>query len=100
MKTSLTADICTIKNCSGRLQTAEELLKHGICADFVPGKFDGRYLAEELLQSGKISPEDKVVIFRAKDGTQAIVDIFENNNIHYTDISVYETKCIEMRELT
>jgi len=52
------------------------------------------------LQSGKISPEDKVVIFRAKDGTQAIVDIFENNNIHYTDISVYETKCIEMRELT
>jgi len=40
-------------------QTAEELLKHGICADFVPGKFDGRYLAEELLQSGKISPEDK-----------------------------------------
>lgn len=76
-------------------QTAEELLKHGICADFVPGKFDGRHLAEELLQSSKISPEDKVVIFRAKDGTQAIVDIFENNNIHYTDISVYETKCIE-----
>lgn len=76
-------------------QTAEELLKHGICADFVPSKFDGKHLAEELLRSGKISKQDKTVIFRAKDGTRTIVDILENNNIHYTDIPVYEIKCIE-----
>jgi len=51
MKTSLTADICTIKNCSGRLPDRRRTVKTGICADFVPGKFDGRYLAEELLQA-------------------------------------------------
>ncbi|HOM01600.1 MAG TPA: uroporphyrinogen-III C-methyltransferase [Acetivibrio sp.] len=76
-------------------QTAEELLKHGICADFVPSKFDGKHLANELLRSGKITSKDKVVVFRAKDGTKELVEIFESSNISYTDVPAYTTKYIK-----
>lgn len=76
-------------------QTAEELLKHGIRADFVPSKFDGKHLAKELLRSGKITSKDKVIIFRAKDGTRELIDIFKNNNISCTNVSIYATGYIK-----
>ncbi|HHV29799.1 MAG TPA: uroporphyrinogen-III C-methyltransferase [Clostridium sp.] len=76
-------------------QTAEELLKHGIRADFVPSKFDGKHLAQELLDSGKITSKDKVIVFRAKNGAKELVDIFEKSNISYTDVPAYATRYIK-----
>jgi len=44
MKTSLTADICTIKNCSGRLPDRRRTVKTRNMRRLCSRKFDGRYL--------------------------------------------------------
>jgi len=80
-------------------QTAEELLKHGIYADFVPSIFDSRHLGEELIKRNKITSKDKIILFRAKDGTQELIDILENNHISYTDVPVYKTVYIKNEKI-
>lgn len=69
--------------------TKESLANRGIVADFMPSKFSGAYLATELVS--RLKSSDKLVLFRAKESNNDIVDILKENNISYDDVALYKT---------
>ena len=75
-------------------ETEAELRKQGIRADFVPSVFDGTHLASELIESG-MTAGGKVGLFRAKAGSEEIMEIFTKNNVPFDDIAVYETLSVK-----
>ncbi len=70
-------------------QTAEELIKYGIFADYVPDIFDGEHLGNGIYES--TSPEDKILILRARNGNQELVEILREGNRTVADIPMYDT---------
>jgi len=80
-------------------ETASELLKYGIRADFIPSVFDAEHLATELLNSGQISSKDQVGVFRAKIGTEDLVRILRDNNVEVSDVAVYETNYVKNHKI-
>lgn len=69
--------------------TQKPFSNYSIVPDFMPEKFNVRELAEGLVK--KIKNNDKVVVFRAKEGSLDLNEVFEENNVKYEDIPVYET---------
>lgn len=72
-------------------ETAAELLQYGIKADFIPSVFDGVHLAKELLASGKLHQTDRAILYRAKIGTEELVEILQDAGVQVTDVPVYDT---------
>ncbi len=70
-------------------ETAKAIEKFGIKPDIVPKTFDCAHLAELLINYNDIA------LFRAKNGSEELVEILNKNNIAYSDISVYETQYIK-----
>ncbi len=76
--------------------TAESLKKHGYRADFVPGVFTGKALAKDLLPH--LHAQDKLILFRAREAGQEIIDTLEEHHIAYDDVGLYETWIDERRK--
>lgn len=72
-------------------ETAKALEKYGIFADFVPSKFTGKVLAEEMTEKGFCSEKDSVILFRGNMASDEILDVLKSKNINFTEITVYET---------
>lgn len=68
--------------------TAEKLSEYGIYADLIPNNFDSETLTKELLT--KLQKDDKVLICRAKDGSDYLINKLDENNIGYKDFQIYD----------
>ena len=70
--------------------TAEKLLEYGIYADLMPNHFDSETLTEELL--ARLQKNDKILICRAKEGSDFLINKLNENGYEYTDFHIYELK--------
>ena len=68
--------------------TASELMSHGIRADLVPQKHTSEALGELLAERCR---DEKILILRAKEGSRALNDILDQNDIAYDDVPIYQT---------
>lgn len=69
--------------------TDRELQKHGLRADLIPDTYDGAHLGEALCG---VKPAGKVLILRAKWGTEALTEALREGSVSYDDIRCYETR--------
>ncbi len=70
-------------------QTAGELSKYFIEADYVPEVFDGEHLGRGLCE--RMEDAGAVAIIRAEKGNEELVRILEENQKQCLDIPVYKT---------
>lgn len=81
--------------------TAEELLRYGFRADFIPPEYTVSRLAKEIVN--KIKPGEKVLIPRAVQGSRELTEYLETNNINFMEYGIYDVqgklthniKCLE-----
>lgn len=69
--------------------TGRSLQSYGIFADYMPKSYSaealGRLLAEKM-------PKNSIVyLYRAKEGSRKIIEVFEEEKVAYRDIPVYQT---------
>lgn len=76
--------------------TSEKLIEYGIYADFIPSRYDSQTLAKEILQ--ELQPNDKLLICRAENGSDDLINALEKNNYTYTDYKIYTLKENEMKK--
>ena len=70
--------------------TCDELLKHGIKADFVPSSYTGEALGREL--AGLVKKPTEIMILRAAIGNKELTDeLGKNPLISVTDVATYDT---------
>lgn len=70
--------------------TAEKLAEYGIYPDLIPSRFDSGTLTEELLS--KLQEDEKVLICRAKEGSDLLVNKLEIGGYDYKDFQIYELR--------
>ena len=75
--------------------TADALKQHGLKVDYVPEVFDGENLAKGLSEF-KENFNEKILMFRALNGTPEISKIFYDNNINFTEIYLYRTDYVKI----
>lgn len=78
--------------------TRKELLQHGIIADYMPSRYSGEELAKGLLELAEEGFH--ATILRAMEGTKEMVELFKEQGIPYSDISIYETVYNEGKEFS
>ena len=76
--------ICVIGSGSG-----EALNKYGVNADFIPSKFDSKSFLDEILP--KLDKDSKVLMLRAKIGSDVLPKGLKGAGIAFSDIPVYDT---------
>jgi len=76
--------ICVIGSGSG-----EALNKYGVNADFIPSKFDSKSFLDEILP--KLGKDSKVLMLRAKIGSDVLPKGLKSAGIAFSDIPVYDT---------
>lgn len=76
--------ICVIGSGSG-----EALNKYGVNADFIPSKFDSKSFLDEILP--KLDKDSKVLMLRAKIGSDVLLKGLKSAGIAFSDIPVYDT---------
>ena len=69
--------------------TQKELASHGIFADFVPERYYAADLAQGLVKL--VQPGQRVLLPRAKIGSKELTAIFQEHQIDYTDVALYDT---------
>jgi uroporphyrinogen III methyltransferase/synthase len=69
--------------------TEKMLSSFALSADYMPEVYDARHLAEGV--AGLCEPGDKVVSFRAAEGSPAINEALDKKGIELLDIPVYDT---------
>ena len=70
-------------------ETKRTIQKRGIFVDYTPEQYNGRELAKGLLS--QIQKDEKILIARAKTGSEEILEIFTNNGIDFENIALYDT---------
>lgn len=75
--------------------TAAALKEYGLLADFLPSVYDGRHLGEEMAATGFINGDSKVLLLRARIGTQELTEALDAAGVTYVDEPVYETSYVE-----
>ena len=70
--------------------TADKLLEYGIYADFVPSQYDSKTLAEEFTNG--LNENDNILVCRAKNGSDDLINALNTDNIKYTDYKIYDLK--------
>ncbi|WP_349947160.1 uroporphyrinogen-III C-methyltransferase [Lacrimispora sp. BS-2] len=68
--------------------TADELLRHGFSADYIPKKYQVQDLAAGL--KGLISGEDRLLIPRSSGGSKELNEILDEAGASYDDIVLYD----------
>ena len=76
--------ICVIGSGSG-----EALNKYGVNADFIPSKFDSKSFLNEILP--KLDKDSKVLMLRAKIGSDVLPKGLKSAGVAFSDIPVYDT---------
>lgn len=76
--------ICVIGSGSG-----EALNKYGVNADFIPSEFDSKSFLNEILP--KLDKDSKVLMLRAKIGSDVLPKGLKSAGIAFSDIPVYNT---------
>ena len=76
--------ICVIGSGSG-----EALNKYGVNADFIPSKFDSKSFLDEILP--KLDKDSKILMLRAKIGSDVLPKGLKSVGISFSDIPVYDT---------
>lgn len=71
--------------------TAEELLRYGFSADYIPEKFQVRDLAAGL--KNLISREDHLLIPRSSGGSKELNQVLDEAGVSYEDIVLYDVVC-------
>ena len=74
--------------------TAKALKEYGLIADFVPSVYSGQVLGEEMLTSGFVTKESKVLLLRTNLASHDVTDCLEQAEVSYTDIPVYHTELL------
>ncbi len=76
--------------------TADKLLEYGIYADFIPTHYEIKTLANEFLK--ELKADDKILVCRAENGSDDLINALENNNFNYTDYKIYSLKENELKK--
>lgn len=74
-------------------QTAAELKKYGLKADLIPKTYDGKHLGEELTKV--TSEDDNILLVRAENGSDDILNTLNASNRKYDNISNYKSVTID-----
>ena len=69
-------------------ETVRELKKRGINSDYNPEEYNGEALAQGLKQLVKTG--EKLLIARAKDGTEDLTKLLADAGIEFEDLAIYE----------
>lgn len=69
--------------------TKEALWQYGICADYMPPCYTVEELAKELAK--ELVKEDRVLALRAKEASGDIHKIWQEQQVKYEDLGIYET---------
>lgn len=69
--------------------TAKALAQRGIYVDYMPENFCLTSLADGL--AAMVAPGEKVLVLRAREGSEELNRIFDRENICYENVAVYET---------
>ncbi|UWG98189.1 uroporphyrinogen-III C-methyltransferase [Dehalobacter sp. DCM] len=69
--------------------TAKPLTQRGMYADYMPETFNVASLAEGLTKV--LAPGERVLVLRAREGSDDLNQIFDREGIVYDDIPVYDT---------
>lgn len=69
--------------------TSKALFRQGIIADFIPEIYDTEYLARGLV--GKLSNTDRVMIPRARLGSQVLTETLAQSGAELLDLPIYDT---------
>lgn len=80
-------------------KTAKKLREYGINCDFVPSVYDGETLANEMVQQKFMTPQDKVLLLRAKNASKQLTEILKKNKIEYCDQPIYSTDYVKQEEI-
>lgn len=75
--------------------TGNELVKHGIYADFVPSEFTTKVLAEEFVKSA--GKNQRVLIPRAVKGSKFLTDFLKRKKVEFDEIPVYDIEADKTR---
>lgn len=70
-------------------QTAQALQEYGVVADYIPAVFDGEHLGQGVAELSKA--QDKILLLRARIGSERIVEVLEQAGRSVEDIAVYDT---------
>ncbi len=70
-------------------ETKREVLKRGVIVDYVPEEYNGAALAKGLIPH--IKEGEKLLLLRARIGSEDILDIFKESKISFENISIYDT---------
>ena len=82
--------------------TAEQLRKQGFYADLMPQEYYAANLGRALAQ--QMQPGERLLLPRAKMGSQELTDILQQQGIHCTDLPLYDTvytshNCDKVRQM-
>lgn len=77
-------------------KTAAALKEHGFQCDFVPESFSGTNLAKEWIPT--LKQDERVLMLRAKDGSEVLPEKLKEAGIPFADIPLYETWVDERRK--
>jgi uroporphyrinogen III methyltransferase/synthase len=69
--------------------TAEALKKRGFAADFIPTRYHGRCLGEELAE--EILPHEKILVICPEKNSPGLFEALGENNIPFDTLPVYKT---------
>lgn len=78
--------------------TARALKSYGLKCDFMPSEYYGKNLAEEMISTGFINGESRLLLLRAATGSEEITDVLGLGGIDYEDYPVYTTSLIRHDE--
>ncbi len=75
--------------------TAEALKEFGLHADFVPSVYSGRVLGQEMIRTGFVDKDSRVLLLRADISSKDVTDELEKAGIEYLDYIVYHTHILK-----
>ena len=74
--------------------TAAALREFGLAADFVPSVFSGQVLGREMIATGLVGKDSRVLLLRTDLASRDVTDELDAAGIPYTDIPVYRTEIL------
>lgn len=80
-------------------ETAQQLARRGIRADFVPAVFCGASMAQELLEGGHLGPADRVLFVRGRLASREPDAALEKAGVPHDELLVYTTLDDDARDI-
>ncbi|NLV85809.1 MAG: uroporphyrinogen-III C-methyltransferase [Clostridiales bacterium] len=79
-------------------ETAAVMKSYGILPDLVPETYNGKALAEAMLETELAKKGDKVLLLRAKKASVELPQVLKAAGVEVSDIAIYETLSLPMGE--